>query len=138
MIARRLPRFLHKNFGLAVNFHHYGGKPVLVALPVAATARWVEQAVRQRWTDILHRAYPNRNIDIQNLKITGWGADPFAQGAYSFVPVGAGAADFEALAAPHGRIHFAGEATIARWHSTVHGAYLSGVREAERVVDAVQ
>ncbi len=129
---------LRKNLGLAVNFHHYGGQPILVALPVAASARWVEQAgeqaVRQRWTDILHRAYPNRNIDMQNLKITGWGTDPYAQGAYSFVPVGAGAADFEALAGPHGRIHFAGEATIARFHSTVHGAYLSGVREAEQVV----
>lgn len=133
---------LQKNLGIAVNFHHYGGKPVLVALPVAASARWVEQAgeqaVRQHWTDILHRAYPNRNIDIQNLKITGWGTDPYAQGAYSFVPVGSGTADFEALAAPHGRIHFAGEATISRWHSTVHGAYLSGVREAERVVSAVK
>lgn len=129
---------LHKNSGIVLNLHHYGGSPILVALPVAASARWVEQAgeyaLRQRWTDILHRAFPNRSIDIQNLKTTAWGADPYAQGAYSFVPVGSAAADFESLASPHGRIHFAGEATIARFHSTVHGAYLSGVREAEQIV----
>ncbi|MCB1540389.1 MAG: FAD-dependent oxidoreductase, partial [Rhodoblastus sp.] len=35
------------------------------------------------------------------------------------------------LAAPHGRILFAGEHTHAIYHATVLGAYLSGVRAAE-------
>jgi hypothetical protein len=38
------------------------------------------------------------------------------------------------MAEPVGaRLFFAGEATHRRFPSTVHGAYLSGLREAERV-----
>lgn len=36
------------------------------------------------------------------------------------------------------RLFFAGEHTICRWPSTVHGAILSGLREATRVVDTFQ
>jgi len=38
------------------------------------------------------------------------------------------------LAEPIGqRLLFAGEATHRRWPTTVHGAWLSGLREAERL-----
>ncbi len=66
--------------------------------------------------------------------VTRWGADPFAGGAYSFASVGVTRQDFEALAAPVGnRLYFAGEHTSAAYRGTVHGAYLSGLREAARV-----
>jgi len=32
------------------------------------------------------------------------------------------------------RLFFAGEATIKEYYATVHGAYLSGVREARRII----
>ena len=60
--------------------------------------------------------------------------DPYSLGAYSYVPVGAGAGDMDALAAPVGRrLLFAGEATVAAHRATVHGAFLSGLREARRI-----
>ena len=65
---------------------------------------------------------------------TRWKSDPFAYGSYSFIPVGAYAKDREILAEPVGdRVFFAGEATNRRYPATVHGAYLSGVREASRI-----
>ena len=33
------------------------------------------------------------------------------------------------------RLFFAGEATHLRYYSTAHGAYLSGQREAKRLID---
>lgn len=36
------------------------------------------------------------------------------------------------------RLYFAGEHTICRWPSTVHGAILSGLREATRICDTFQ
>jgi monoamine oxidase len=65
-----------------------------------------------------------------------WHADPFAGGAYSYVPVGALSAR-EALAKPvAGTLYFAGEATETNGHSaTVHGAIASGRRAARQILD---
>ena len=63
--------------------------------------------------------------------ITRWGKDPFSFGAYSHIPPFASGDDLEALAEPVGDVlFFAGEATSREYPSTVHGAYLSGVRAA--------
>lgn len=129
-----------KNGGLLLNYHPYGDQPILVAMPVGEAARWVEaqaeETVARVWREALHRAYPRREIELEALKVTRWQANPFSMGAYSHVPVGSSARDFEALAQPVGPIHFAGEATVAEHHATVHGAYLSGLREARRILAA--
>lgn len=63
-----------------------------------------------------------------------WRADPFALGAYSFVPPGAEDA-YQRLAEPtDGRIFWAGEATNENDHSTVHGALDSGRRAAAEIL----
>ncbi|KAG2424752.1 hypothetical protein HYH02_015134 [Chlamydomonas schloesseri] len=71
--------------------------------------------------------------------VTRWASDPWARGAYSFERAGADedtkAAAFRAVAG--GRVGFAGEATYGSYPSTVHGAYLSGLREAARVAEAL-
>ena len=70
-------------------------------------------------------------------RLTRWGQDPFSLGAYSYARPGSTGADHDLLAAPVAdRLFFAGEATHRRFPSTVHGAYLSGTREAERVRNA--
>ncbi|MDY6997974.1 MAG: FAD-dependent oxidoreductase [Actinomycetota bacterium] len=67
--------------------------------------------------------------------VTRWAADPFALGSYSFLAVGSSPDDQQALAAPVGdRLGFAGEATNPEFFATVHGAYLSGLREANRIL----
>lgn len=65
---------------------------------------------------------------------TRWHDDPFALGSYSVVPPGGTSEDFDALAAPAGRLHFAGEATSRAHRGTVHGAYLSGLRAAREAL----
>lgn len=66
--------------------------------------------------------------------ITRWGKDPYSFGAYSHIPPFASGADYEALAeSVDDVLYFAGEATSRQHPSTVHGAYLSGVRAAEEM-----
>jgi monoamine oxidase len=62
-----------------------------------------------------------------------WQKDPFARGAYSYVPAGALAA-INALAEPcEQTLFFAGEATDTSGHTgTVHGAIASGLRAARQ------
>jgi monoamine oxidase len=67
---------------------------------------------------------------------TKWLGDPFSRGSYSYIPTGASCTDYEKIAAPiNNRIFFAGEATSARYPATMHGAYLSGIREAEKIIN---
>jgi len=65
-------------------------------------------------------------------KITRWKSDPYARGSYSFLSYGSTLQDIERIAKPVGNLHFAGEHTFKPLGFT-HGAFLSGVREAERI-----
>lgn len=69
---------------------------------------------------------------------TTWTTDPFSLGSYSYYPVGSTADDTRALAEPLiGGVHFAGEATSVEAYQTVHGAFMSGLREAKLIDPSV-
>jgi monoamine oxidase len=114
------------------------GAPILVGLVGAARAREVERmpdsavvaaAMRQ-----LRGAFGSSVPDPTGFLVTRWGQEQFTRGSYSIVPVGASYDDHTTLAKPVGdRLFFAGEATNTKYPSTVHGAYLTGVREAGRI-----
>jgi monoamine oxidase len=64
------------------------------------------------------------------------GANEFSFGAYSFATNGTRSTDFEAFEeAVDDKVFFGGEHTSKDYRGTVHGAYLSGLREAEKIVD---
>jgi len=66
-----------------------------------------------------------------------YASHPFTQGAYSYVPVGAGDA-IERMSHPcEDRLYFAGEATDVDYEGTVVGALRSGKRAAEQVLRRV-
>lgn len=67
---------------------------------------------------------------------TSWSTDPFARGSYSFLaPSDFGTDARELLAAPAGRVLFAGEATSSRAPATTQGAWESGERAAAEAAD---
>jgi len=94
-----------------------------------------EDRVAARALAVLRRIYGSGNVpEPVGVALTRWGRDPFSYGSYSHVPVGASLADYRRLAEPvAGRLFFAGEATSDVYPATVHGAFLTGVREAERI-----
>ncbi|KAI0488037.1 hypothetical protein KFK09_027861 [Dendrobium nobile] len=79
---------------------------------------------------------------IARVRKSGWGKDPRFLGSYSYVAVGSSGDDQDALADPLPsdsslspmQILFAGEATHRTRYATTHGAYLSGLREADRLL----
>ena len=82
----------------------------------------------------IRNIYP-KAPDALSIKFSGWKWQEFSEGSYSYLPVGVKEELRDALAEPHGRILFAGEATIKGYFATVHGALLSGQREAERIIE---
>lgn len=113
-------------------------RPALTGLVAGAYARQLEQQpleqVVARLTAPLRQAYP-RMPEPEAALYTRWSSDPFARGSYSYIPPGAHPRDYKALAQPvAGRLFFAGEATLATYPSTVHGAFFSGERAADEVL----
>ncbi len=113
-------------------------RPALTGLVAGAYARQLEQQPLEQvvatLTAPLRQAYP-RMPEPEAALYTRWSADPFARGSYSHIPPGARPRDYKALAQPvAGRLFFAGEATLATYPSTVHGAFISGERAADEVL----
>ncbi|CAM0882359.1 unnamed protein product [Alopecurus aequalis] len=81
---------------------------------------------------------------VKRIKRSGWAADPLFLGSYSYVAVGSSGEDLDRMAEPlprgtepdltPPRVLFAGEATHWTHYSTTHAAYLSGLREANRLL----
>lgn len=72
---------------------------------------------------------------VQAFHEHDWSADPYARGAYSWVPVGAASASAEMCRPVEETLYFAGEHTdlTAQW-GTVHAAVRSGLRAAQQVL----
>ncbi|HTB57486.1 MAG TPA: NAD(P)/FAD-dependent oxidoreductase [Polyangia bacterium] len=75
---------------------------------------------------------------VEDARVFDWAEDPFARGAYSWIPVG-GLDAPRALGAPlDGRLFFAGEATDRTGEpGTVHAALASGARAAGEIADSL-
>jgi polyamine oxidase len=122
------------------NLEPVTGAPLLAALFAGDAAVRLEGMsdgeVEHVVLKTLRRVFGTRMPQPLELQMTRWARDPFSRGAYSHVPPGAEYDDYEALAKPIGnRLFFAGEATSVRYPSTVHGAYESGERAAQEVLD---
>ncbi|KAF3328345.1 putative polyamine oxidase 5 [Carex littledalei] len=80
---------------------------------------------------------------IRSVKRSRWATDPLFLGSYSYVSIGSSGDDLDLMAEPLPRgkdevprlqILFGGEATHRTHYSTTHGAYYSGIREADRLL----
>ena len=71
---------------------------------------------------------------------TSWATDPFLLGCYANIAPAQSRRSMRptstTLATPHGRVLFAGEHTCERGTSTVDSAWITGVREASRLLQS--
>ena len=116
-----------------------GGEPTIVGFYCGDYGRDIasmsDDAIGGRAAAIVNEIAGTKGPAPNAVHVTRWKSDPFALGSYVYLPVGASLDDIETLAAPVGkRLLFSGEATSTRYNGYVHGAILSGIREAERLL----
>lgn len=126
-------------FFLFYSYATVAGGPLLIALVAGEAAHKFESMpptdAVTKVLQILKGIYEPKGINVPEpiqTVCTRWGSDPFCFGSYSNVAVGASGDDYDILAESvgDGRLFFAGEATTRRYPATMHGAFLSGLREA--------
>jgi monoamine oxidase len=105
-----------------------------------ASEAWVATAVASLARALGGAGGPDALLGaVEDARVFDWARDPYARGAYSWVPVG-GVDAPAALGAPVGRcLFFAGEATDTRGDpGTVHGALATGARAAAEIAGHLQ
>jgi monoamine oxidase len=142
------PKHVHTFFHIAergsawpafINMQFYNGQPALLAFHGGNAGRrldaMTDAEIGGEGIRVLRKLF-GENIPAPTQVIAShWGQDSLSRGTYSFIPVGATPSDYDVMAEPvAGKLYFAGEATNRRDPSTVHGAYLSGKREARRIL----
>lgn len=85
------------------------------------------------WLGSVTQLRPDLDLMTDHAVITTWDDDPWARFAYSGLGAASRAGDAEIMAAPHGRIHIAGEHTAGEWSGLMEGALRSGVHAATRL-----
>lgn len=95
-----------------------------------------EEVVKKEIIDLLKLHYPDKNIEITQIKITDWGNDEFSKGAFS--ELGADKKLRKAFQEKEGRIFFAGEHTMENYNAYVYGAIKSGLRIGKKVKEELE
>lgn len=109
---------------------HMGGsdaREMAAAGPAAAVAEVTDRLAEAFGSDI--------RAEILGAAVTGWQANPFVRGGYSYTRPGQAARRHAMIAAETGDIVFAGEAFSPDWYATAHGAYQSGRMAAARLAE---
>lgn len=149
--------------GYVTNFSYCAGVPALTWIFSGDVGDTLEESTDEeisKWASKMVIKYlgpkavrpPTPPVDVW---ITRWRNDPYSQGSYCFWPAknlsidsgnpaqrfserGGSPLDCKEMARPlWGRWFFAGEHTEPDHFASVHGAYLSGVREGIRIEDAL-
>ncbi|NJK83503.1 MAG: amine oxidase, partial [Saprospiraceae bacterium] len=102
----------------------------------AQTEQMTDSAIIEEILSHLKNIYGSDIPKPVHFLRTKWGQHPYTYGAYSYATNGSTSADFDTLAiSVDNKLFFAGEHTSREYRGTVHGAYLSGIREADKIID---
>lgn len=127
-----------REFRVVMDMEPFTGRPVVVATAFGSSADLLVDGTDDEVTGHLMghlRAAWGAVPDPVEIARSEWARDPYARGAYSFVPPGATRADFDLLGQPvAGRVLFAGEATGSARVGYVDGAFSTAIREAKRLL----
>jgi monoamine oxidase len=133
----------HGKFNFFLNLTPLLKKPILMCFVAAEFAQkiesWTDEQIIQKIMKILNKIFGKEKKVPEpiNYKFTRWYTDPYSRGSYSYMKVGSTFSDIEILAEPVGRVLFAGEATFV-YPGYTHGGYLSGQREAKRIINYIK
>lgn len=120
-----MKKIIPQNALMTFAFGNYG------AVTETMTDTQVTNEIMSHLKSIYGSSIPNPTAMLR----TKWGINPHTFGSYSFATTGTTTSDFETLSnSINSKLFFGGEHTNKQYRGTVHGAYLSGQREADKII----
>ncbi|XP_065916416.1 peroxisomal N(1)-acetyl-spermine/spermidine oxidase-like [Dysidea avara] len=107
---------------------------------VACVEQASKEEIIEAFTYILSKVFKHHIPKIVDVHMHKWQSDPLFNGCYTVHLADVNtSANITKLREPlnNNQVLFAGEATTEEYYSTVHGAYLTGIREAKRLMEFV-
>jgi len=123
------------SFPRVINLAHFNGRPIVVATVIGAVS---SGHTIQDMASELHarmKAVSKGLAEPVEVATTSWSEDRYSRGGASFIPLGNDIESRDFLARPEGKVYFAGEATMRQGAGTVQGAFQSGIRAANWIVE---
>ncbi|MBR2649274.1 MAG: FAD-dependent oxidoreductase [Sediminibacterium sp.] len=118
-------KFVQQNALMTFAFGNYS------ALTETLSDAQVTTEIMSHLKSIYGNSIPNPTSFLR----TKWGVNPHTFGSYSFATTGTTTTDFDTLSnSVNSKLFFGGEHTNRQYRGTVHGAYLSGQREADKII----
>ena len=123
-----------------LNFRTFSDENILMGFSFGNYARRADGMSKREMTkdamqvlrSVAGKSLPNPS----KVLTTNWSKYPDFRGAYSYPQVGGRIAQFESFQRPiSDRLFIAGEHTTFDYHSTTHGALMSGRRAAKEILD---
>jgi monoamine oxidase len=126
-----------------LNNAHFSGQPILIAIHAGSRAHHTNQlgdeAMIAGCLKTLRLMFGPTVPEPVAYVRSGWEADPFSLGSYSYNKVGGQVGDRLMLGGiVDGRLFFAGEATHPNYFGTVHAAYETGIRAARELLYTIR
>jgi hypothetical protein len=130
---------------LILNGHAYLNQPVLAFLFGGSDARRIEsrtdREIVEDCVDVLKQICGRQVPDPLDYRVTRWGQEQYSRMAFTYIPPGVdGFRELQVMSeaiydhtGTKPSLMFAGEHTTPYHPSTIHGAFLSGIREACRL-----
>ena len=132
---------------LILNGHAYTGKPILIFMYGGDFAKDIEDWTDEEIVEDCMKVLAKVCVDSPQIpapidyRTTRWGHEQYSRMAFTYIPPGVdGFSELQAMSEPimdhtgtKPVLLFAGEHTTPYHPSTIHGAFLSGIREAYRL-----
>lgn len=133
----------YRSFSLFNNYYPFTKQPILVGFTGGEVAKSLECLGEKELIDkamsSLQQLYGKAIPYPEDTRIMRWGQDPYAFGSGCYIGVGSSGQAHDELARNiNDQIYFAGDATIRQFPGTTQGAYLSGIREADKIISHFQ
>jgi len=127
---------------LNVNKTHQNSNALLTfayGMDALESEKRTDSQIKDEIYNNLKKIYKHQALYPTNLLRSKWSKDPNTYGAYSYTSTSTSMKNFDILARDiNSKIYFAGEHTSRDYFSTAHGAYLSGKREARKVIKSLR